>query len=96
MVAFDCILPGEAGFAFIPYSVSIKIFLNLRPKNSPPQSDMISIGQGYLVIHVISTKFAIFIALLLLYCVISNHKVTGSIIVKAFRIKGFSPFLRIL
>ena len=45
---------------------------------------MISIGLGYLDSHVVSTKFVIYIALLSSYCVISNHPVTGSILVTAF------------
>ena len=50
---------------------------------------MISIGLVYIVKHVVSTKFAIDIAFLLSHCVISDHPVTGSIIVTAFRFKFY-------
>ena len=80
--------------AVIPYSVLIRHFLNSRPINSYPWSYMISIGLGYLDSHVVSTKFVIYIALLSSYCVISNHPVTGSILVTAFIfIFYFCPFL---
>ena len=56
---------------------------------------MISIDVWYLESHVVSTKLEIDIAILSLYCVISNHPVTGSIIVTAFSCKFyFYPFLR--
>ena len=42
-----------------------------------PWTYTISVGLGYLVNHVVSTKFAIDIALFSSYCVISNHPVTG-------------------
>ena len=63
------------------YSISIKYFLSSWPINYYPWSYMISIGLGYLVNHVVSNKFAIDFALLLSYCVILNHSVTGYIIV---------------
>ena len=55
---------------------------------------MISVVIGYLVNHIVSTKFSIDIAPLFSYCVISNHPVTGSIMVTAFRSKFyFFPYL---
>ena len=53
--------------------------------NSDPWSYMIYVGLGYLVKHVVSTKFAIDIAFLLSYYVISNQPVTGSIMEMDFR-----------
>ena len=55
---------------------------------------MITVGLGYLVNHVVSTKFVIDIALLSSYFVISDHPVTGSIVVTAFIFKiYFFPFI---
>ena len=48
---------------------------------------MISIGLGYLDSYVVSTNFAVVIALLSSYLKTSNHPVTGFIIVTAFRCK---------
>ena len=50
---------------------------------------------GYWNTHVVSTKFAIVVIFLLLYCVTANHPVTGSIIVTAFKIRGSFIFLHI-
>ena len=36
MVAFACEFPGESGLVLIPYYCSIKLFLNLWPRNYPP------------------------------------------------------------
>ena len=46
---------------------------------------MIYIGLGYLDSHVVSTKFAIGIALLSLYFILSNHTATGSIVKTALK-----------
>ena len=57
-------------------------------------SYVMSIGIGYLVNYVVSTKFAIIISLLSPYCVILNHLVTGSIMVMAMISKfSFCHFL---
>ena len=81
------------GLAVIPYSVSLRDFMNSRPINSKPWSYVISIGLGYLVNHVVSTKFPVYIALLLSYCAIWNRHVTGYITITAFRCKFVSfPF----
>ena len=55
-------LPGELGLAVIPDYLSIRSFLNSWPINSYHWSYVISIGQGCLVIHIGSTKFAIVIS----------------------------------
>ena len=65
--------------------------MNSRPVSSNTWSYVISIGLGYLNIHVVSTKFAIDIAILSSYWVILNHTITGNIMVMAFRFK-FSIF----
>ena len=83
-------------FIFIPYYFSIKLFLNLRPRNPPTWSYVISTRQGYLTIHVVSTKLVIVITLLSIYCIISSHRVMGYTTVTDFNIKGSFPFLRIL
>ena len=86
--------PEVLGLAVIPYYFPIRDFLNSWPINYYPWSYMISIGLGYLVNHVVYTKFDIVIALLLSYCVILDHPVTGSIMVMAFRFKFyFCPFI---
>ena len=97
IIAFACGFPEEAGLVLIPYSCYINLCLNLWPRSSPPpRSYMISTGYGYWTSHAVSTKFAIVIAFLSLYCVTSNHPVTGYIIVTAFKIKGSLPFLYIV
>ena len=96
VVVFACGFPEESGLFLIPYSFSINLFLNLWPRNYPPRSYVISTGHGYRTSHVVSTKFTIAIAFLSLYYVISNHPVTGSIIVTYFKIRGSFPFLHIL
>ena len=86
----------EVGFlevlvlAVIPYSFSIGYFLNSWPISYDPWSYMISIGLGYLVNHVVSTMFVIDNTIWSLYCVILNHHVTGSIMVKSFRLSFLS------
>ena len=50
---------------------------------------MISVGLGYLVNRVFSTKFAVDITIFLSYCVILNHPVTGSIMKTDFRFKCY-------
>ena len=60
-----CIVHGVIevlGLAVIPYSYSIRYFLNLLPINSDPWSYVISVGLGYLVNHIFSNKFAIYVA----------------------------------
>ena len=58
------VFSGGVGLVLIPYSYSINPFLNSWPRNSPPWSYVIYIGQGYLTRHVVSSKFAVFIAFL--------------------------------
>ena len=75
------------GLEVILYSVSIRDFMKLWLINYDPWSCMIYIGLEYLDIHVFSTKFAIYLSLLSLYCAISNPPVTWSIIVTDFKCK---------
>ena len=75
------------GLANIPNYFSIKYFLSSWPINTNLWSCVISVGQGYLVNHSVSTTFTIIIVYLLLYFVISDHPVTVSIIVTALRFK---------
>ena len=92
--ALDMGFSEVIGLTVIPYYISIRDFLNLWLINSFPWSYLISIGIGYLDSHVVSTKFAIDIAHLSSYFAISNHPVTGLIIVTAFRYKfSFFPLL---
>ena len=86
--------PKVFGLEVIPYSVSIGGSLNSWQINFYPWSYEISLYLDYLDSHVFSTNFAIDIAILWLYCAISNHPVTGLIMVTAFRCKFyFCPFL---
>ena len=49
-----------------------------------------------MVINIVSTKFTIVITCLSLYCVVLNHLLAGSIILKGFRSKlDFFPLLHI-
>ena len=77
------------GLTIIPYSISIRYFLNSWPINYFPWSYVISIGLGYLDSHVVSTKLSIDIALLSFYCVNSDHPVTGSIMITDFRFRFY-------
>ena len=77
------------GVAVIPYSALIRDFLSSWTINYDPWPYVISVGLGYLVNHIFSTKFAVDITLLLSYCVILNHPVTGSIMVTDFRFKYY-------
>ena len=70
VVAFSYGFPMESGLLLIPYTFSIKIILNLRPRNYLPWSYVISTGHGYWTSQIVSTKSAIVIAFLLLYYVI--------------------------
>ena len=93
-IALDMGFTEVLGLSVIPYSASIRIFLNSWTINYDPLSYVIYIGLGYLYSHIVSTKFVIYIDPLLLYCVISKHPVTGSINVTSFRCKfSFRNFL---
>ena len=93
MVLFACELLEEADLVKVQYSCSIKLFLNLWPRNYPSWLYGISTGHEYRTSHIVSTKCAIVITLLSQYYVISNHPVMGSIIVNNFRIRNYFPFL---
>ena len=67
MVLFACGFPGETDLVLISYSCYIKILLNSWPSIYPPWSYAISAGHGYRTSHIVSTKFLIVIAFLLLY-----------------------------
>ena len=95
MAVFSCGFPGGSGLVLIMYSFSVKLFINLWPRNYPPRSYVIYTGHGYRTRHVVSTKFAIVIAFLSLYFITSNYAVMGSIILTALGIRGSFPFLRI-
>ena len=73
MMAFTYGLTGRYGLVLIPYSFSIRIFLNSRPRNYPHRSYVISTGHVYLTSYIVSTKLTIVINFLSLYCVISKH-----------------------
>ena len=79
----DMGFPKVPGLAVIPYSISVRYFMNSWLINSFPWSYIIYIGLGYLDSHIVSTKFAIDIALLSSYRTFSNHPVIGSIIATA-------------
>ena len=70
MISFFCLFLGGDFLVLISYSFSIKIFLNLWPRNSPLQSYVISTSHGYRTSHIVSTKLAMVISLLSLYCAI--------------------------
>ena len=92
------LLSFTGGICIIFYMTSVfyKGILNSRPMNSDPWSYVISIGQVYLDNHLVSNKFEIVIALLLLYFITPNHLVPGYDIVMDFKIKGYFIFLPIL
>ena len=84
-----------SSFFLNPIFLFYQDILILWPRDSTPWSCIISTGHRYRTIHVVSTKFSIIVAVLSLYWVISNRPVVGSVIVTAFKIKGYFPFLRI-
>ena len=77
------------GLVVILHYVPIGYLLISLPINYDPWSYMISIGLVYLVNHVVSTEFAIDIAVLSLYCVILNPPVAGYIVVTSFKFKSY-------
>ena len=95
MVEFECGLPEESRLVLIAYFFSIKFILNSWLSNYPSWSYVIYSGHGYRTSHVVSTKFSIFINFLSLYCIISNHLLTGSIIVTNFNIRASLIFIHI-
>ena len=96
-VEFSCGFAVVSHLALISYSFLIGSFLNTWHKNSFPRLYVIIVGRGYLHNHVCYTMFDIVEACLSLYCTISNHPVSGSIIVKDFIMRGSSwPSLLIL
>ena len=93
-IALEVGLSEVIGLAVIPYYLTIWYFMNSWLIKSDPWSYMISIGLGYLVNHVVSNKFAIYIALLTSYYVILNHPATRYIMATDFRLKfSFFTFL---
>ena len=95
-IAFKNGLPNEIGLAIIPFFFQWG-FPNSLPINSDPWSYVIYVGHGYLVIHLVSTKFTIVITSWSSYCVISNHPVTGFIIVTDFIFMSYLfPFVYFL
>ena len=93
-IALEMGFPKSLGLEVILYSYSIRDFPNSRPINYSPWSNLMYIGLGYLDSHKVSTKLAIVIALLSSYSKTSNHPVTGSIILTAFRCKFYFLPLR--
>ena len=92
--ALEVRFPEVLGLAVILYSYSIRDFLDSLPINSDPWSYIISIGIGYLINHIVSTKFTIYIAIFSSYLIDPNHPVTGYIVVTYFRFKfSLCPFL---
>ena len=87
-IEFPCGFATVAHLALIPYSFLIGPFLNTWPWTSFPRSYVIILELGYLHTHFCYTRFDIVSAYLSLYRTISNHPVTGYIIVKAFSIRG--------
>ena len=67
-----------------------------RTINSDLWLYIISFGQGYIDNHIVSTKFATDISMLLLYSIILFHPITGSILVTTFRFNFYLfPFILI-
>ena len=60
-----------------------------------PYPSSIRVFLEYLASHIVSTLMTIIVDLLSLQYVISNHPVTGSIMLTHFNIKGFLNVLRI-
>ena len=90
--ALDMEFSKVVSFSFIPYSALSRVLFNPWLIHSDTWSYVISIGIGYLYIHLVTNNLALDISILSLYWVISNHLVTGSMIVTAFRCKfSFCP-----
>ena len=90
-IELEVLFPDVIGLDNIPYSVSIRDFMNSWPMNSDTWSYLIYVGLRYLTNHVVSTNFAIYITYLSLCCVIFIHPVTRYIMVTSLRFK-FSFF----
>ena len=88
-IALDMGFPKVLGLATILYSISIGYFLNSWPISYDPWSYVISIGQGCLVIHIVSTKFSKDISHLSSYFIILNDVVMELIPIMDSRIRSF-------
>ena len=89
-IEFACGFPVVAKLDLIPYIFSIRSIFNVWPRNPFTWSYVIIVGRGYVYNHVCSTIFDIVADYLSLYSIISNLPVAGSIIVKAFIMRGSS------
>ena len=82
---------------FISIIFYILSFLNPLPMNSFPLLYIFIGVRGYLHNHVCSTRFYIISVCMSLYCTISNHPVSRSIIVKSYSMSAsWWPFLLII
>ena len=75
-IALEFGWPDAIGLDNIPYSSSIKDFLNSWLINYDYWPYIIYVGLGYLTNYVVSNNFAIDITYLLSYCIILNHPIT--------------------
>ena len=73
--------PDVLDLANISYYLSIRDILNSRTMNSDTFSYIIYVRLGYLVNHVVSSKFVVLIAHLFLYSIILNDPLIVSMIV---------------
>ena len=89
-IYFSWVFSAVTHLGFIPYSFLTKSFLNALLRGSLPQIYMIIVGLGYLNNQIWYTRFSIIATCLLLYHIISNYTVSGSIIVNSFSMNGSS------
>ena len=90
-IALDMGFPEVSDVTIILHSYWIMDLLNSWSITSDTWWCVTYIGAGYLDIHVVSTKSAINIVILLLYYVLSNHSVTKSITVMYFKFNFIYP-----
>ena len=92
----DMWVPWGIWLSLNPLFLFYQVILNSWPSNYPNLPYEVSTGHGYWTSHVVFTKFTLIIPFLSMYCLISNHPVTGSIIVTNFNIRVSFPLLHIL
>ena len=86
IIALEAVFTDELGLDLVLNYYSTRDFLNSRPINLDPWTYVIFVGQGHLIIHIVSIMFMMIITHFSSYYIILNHLVTGLVVVVDFRI----------
>ena len=95
-IKFYCWFSVVAHLGLLPYRLDW-IILNTWPNKSFPWLYVIIVVIGYLHNHGCSNRYDFVVYCILIYCTIFNYLVMGSVIVRAYCMRGQSwPYLIIL